>query len=257
MSHDFDVAAAARALLQVWQGGPRPAELPQRPADTQDAYAVQRAVIGQLGGGAWKMALLGGRDRHAAALSGRLVAETGDTFAALPSDACIEVETALILGADLPAGADIATAKAAIGQVRLCFEIVASRFAERLAVEPLEAMADAFSAGGIVLGDPLDNWQYLLREELGIRLWLDDQPVEAAETPQRLDDALLFLSWLSGHAADQGLPLLKGDVIITGARIGPLALKDTVRARATAGEASVSAVLRPGASAHLPAAGHP
>ena len=36
--------------------------------------AVQRAVVAELGGGAWKMALLGGRDRQAGALPGELVA---------------------------------------------------------------------------------------------------------------------------------------------------------------------------------------
>lgn len=245
MTDDFDAATAAHALLHVWRGGPRPAGLPVPPPDPDAAYAVQRAVIAELGGGAWKMALLAGRDRHAAALPKRLVAASGDTLAALPPDACIEVETALVLGADLPTGADPAAALAAIGQVRLCFEIVASRFADRTQVAPLEAMADAFSSGGIVLGDPLDDWRDRLTEALGIRLWLDDRPVDAPETRQSLDDAVSFLTWLAGHAAAQGLPLRKGDVIITGARIGPLALKDAGRARAIAGEAGVSVGLRP------------
>lgn len=245
MTDAFDAAAAARALLQVWGGGPRPAGLPVSPPDTAAAYAVQRAVVRDLGGGAWKMALLAGQDRHAAALPGRLVATSGSRLAALPHDACIEVETALILGADLHPGAGPAEALAAIGEVRLCFEMVASRFADRRAVHPLEAMADAFSSGGIVLGDALDNWRDALAGLLGIRLWLDDQPVQAPETLQGLDDALSFLSWLAGHAAGQDMPLRKGDVIITGARIGPLPLNDAGSARASAGGAGVAVNLVP------------
>ncbi|MCZ0962536.1 fumarylacetoacetate hydrolase family protein [Paracoccus benzoatiresistens] len=245
MIDTFDAATAARTLLDVWDGRPRPAGLPVSPPDTDAAYAVQRAVIRELGSGAWKMALLAGRDRHAAALPGRLVRASGDTLAPLPQDACIEVETALILGADLHPGADRETVMAAIGEVRLCFEIVASRFADRTAVQPLEAMADAFSSGGIVLGDRLDNWGEAMAGSLGIRLWLDEKPIQASETLQTLDDALSFLSWLAGHAAEQGAPLRKGDVIITGARIGPLPLKDAGTARASAGGAGVAVRLMP------------
>lgn len=245
MTQDFDVAAAARTLLDIRRGSARPAGLALTPPDTNAAYAVQRAVVAELGGGAWKMALLGGRDRQAGALPGELVAASGDLLPPLPHDADIEVETALILGADLAPGADRAAALAAIGEVRLCFEIVTSRYADRAAVDPLEAMADAFSAGGIVLGDPLKDWRHAMTGLLGIRLWLDDQPVKAPETVQPLDEALSFLAWLADHAAGQGLSLRKGDVIITGARIGPLPLKDAGRARAIAGEAGVSVSLRP------------
>lgn len=245
MSNNYDAATAARTLLDIRQGAPRPAGLAVPPPDTDAAYAVQRAVIAELGGGAWKMALMGGRDRHAGALTGGAIAASGDTLEPLPHDACIEVETALILGEDLHPGADEAAVLAAIGEVRLCFEIVASRFADRTAVHPLEAMADAFSSGGIVLGDPLDDWRNALGGLLGIRLWLDDQQVTVPETLQSLEGALSFMVWLAGHAAEQGLPLRKGDVVITGARIGPLPLKDTVSARADAGDAGVSVRLSP------------
>ena len=243
MTPAFDAATAARTLLDIRRGAPRPPGLPVTPPHTAAAYAVQRAVIAELGGGAWKMALLGGRDRHAGALPGGLIASSGDTSPPLPPDASIEVETALILGADLAPGADEAAVLAAIAEVRLCFEIVASRYADRTAVAPLEAMADAFSAGGIVLGDPLEDWREATSGPLGIRLWLDDQPVEAAETVQGPDDALSFLAWLASHAAQQGLPLRRGDLIITGARIGPLPLNGATRARATAFGAEVSASL--------------
>lgn len=245
MTDLFDAEAAARILLAVRRGAARPAGLPVPPPDAAAAYAVQRAVIRKLGGGAWKMALLAGRDRHAAALPAGLVAASGGTLPPLPPDACVEVETALVLGADLHSGADAGAVMAAIREVRLCFEIVASRFADRARVHPLEAMADAFSAGGIVLGDALDDWRDALAGPLGIRLWLDDRPVAAPEAPQGLDEALSFLSWLASHADGQGLPLRKGDVVITGARIGPLPLGDATTVRASAGGAEVAARLAP------------
>ena len=47
-------------------------------------------------------------------------------------------------------------------------------------------------------------------------------------------DALDFLGWLSRHAEGQGRPLKQGDVVITGARIGPLPMTGALRACATA-----------------------
>lgn len=236
MTHSFDPAQAAAQLLAIRAGdAPRIPDLLPPPPDTRAAYAVQRAVIGQRSGGAWKMALLGGQARHAGALSRADLHPNGAVLPPLPADACIEVETALILGADLPAGADAEAALAAIGQVHLAFEIVASRYDDRRAVQPLSAMADSFSGGGIVLGDALPDWRRAMAGPLGIALWLDDRPVDAPEAVATLADAVDFLGWLSGHAAAQGMALRRGDTIITGARIGRLALNGATHARARIG----------------------
>ncbi|WP_449044687.1 fumarylacetoacetate hydrolase family protein [Paracoccus versutus] len=240
MSAAFDPEAAARALLAVHRGAPRLPGLTPPPPDTAAAYAVQRAVIRALGGGAWKMALLAGRDRHAGALPGQGTVRTGACLP-LPADACIEVETALVLGADLPAGAGPSAAAAAIAEVRLAFELVAPRLADRKAAQPLELMADGFGSAGIVLGDVLPGWRDGMTGPLGIELWLDGRRVAAPEAVASLAEAVDFLAWLAGHAAAQDLPLCRGDVIITGARIGPLPLDGARIARARAGGAEVSA----------------
>ncbi|MEG4642186.1 fumarylacetoacetate hydrolase family protein [Paracoccus sp. APAP_BH8] len=241
MSAAFDPEAAARALLAVHGAAPRLPGLVPPPPDPDAAYAVQRAVIRALGGGAWKMALLAGRDRHAGALPGRGVVRSDALLPPLPADACIEVETALILGADLPAGATAAAAADAIAEVRLAFELVAPRLADRGTALPLELMADGFGSAGIVLGDVLPDWRDGMTGPLGIALWLDERRVAVPETAASLAEAVDFLAWLAGHAAAQDLPLCQGDVIITGARIGPLPLDGARTARARAGGAAVSA----------------
>ncbi|GLK64530.1 hydratase (plasmid) [Paracoccus kondratievae] len=244
MNSGFDAVAAAQALLAVHRGAARFPGLVPPPPDPDAAYAVQRHVIQGLGkAGAWKMALLAGRDRHAAALPGRMVWPAGVRLPRLPSDACIEVETALILGADLPAGVSALTAMDAIAEVRLAFELIAPRLADRRTASPLELMADGFASAGIVLGDPLPGWRDGMRDPLGITLWLDDRQVTAPEVAASLAEAVDFLAWLSSHAAAQGLPLGRGDVIITGARIGPLPLGDARTARATVDGAGVFARL--------------
>lgn len=236
MTPPFDPGAAARVLLDVRAGAPHPTGMPVTPPNTTAAYAVQTEVMRQLGGQAsWKMALLGGRDRHAAPMPASEISASGAILPALPHDAAIEVETAFILGADLPAGSTSRAALDAVAEVRLAFELVASRYLDRTAVPPLEAMADSFSSAGIVLGDKIVDWRTDLNGPLGLTLALDGQPVTAPEQAPTLSDTADFLAWLATHAVEQDLPLSASTVIITGARIGPIPLRGAREALASFG----------------------
>lgn len=235
---EFDPIAAARLLAAARQGGERPRGLAPAPADTASAYAVQAAVLDALGeaaGGAWKQAMLGGKTRECAALPMSLVQGPGPA-GALPPFTAIEVETAVILSGDPGKGDPIA----AIAEIRLAFELLGSRYAQGTDPAPLERMADAFSNAGIILGEELPGWRNGLPDRLGITLVIDGTPVEAPEAAAPLAEALDFLTWLSGHARRRGYPLKRGDVIITGARIGPLPLAAGQRIRAEAMGAAVS-----------------
>lgn len=242
MNPTFDPKAAAHALLDVRAGGSRPAGLPSTPPDTAAAYAVQSEVMRHLGGRAsWKMALLAGRDRHAAAMPAGAVVTSGATLPPLPHDAAIEIETAFILGTELAAGSTPSASLAAVAEVRLAFEIVSSRYRDRASVPPLEAMADCFSSAAIVLGDPIADWQSRLDEPLALALSLDGQSVIASEQTPTLSETADFLAWLASHAADQDMPLSAGTVIITGARIGPIPLHGAREAVASFGLIKVEA----------------
>lgn len=244
MNPTFDPKAAARVLLDVRAGRSRPTGLPSTPPDTAAAYAVQSEVMRRLGGRAsWKMALLAGRDRHAAPMPASEVVASGCTLPALPPDAAIEVETAFILSADLPAGCTPGAALEAVAEVRLAFEIVSSRYHDRTSVPPLEAMADCFSSAGIVLGDPIPDWRTDLDQPLGLTLALDGQPVAATEQIPALIETADFIALLATHAAGQNMQLSAGTVIITGARIGPIPLRGAREAFACFGPIQVRATL--------------
>ncbi|WP_373946333.1 fumarylacetoacetate hydrolase family protein [Paracoccus marcusii] len=241
MTPIFDAEAAARVLLEVRGGGARPVGLPATPPDPDSAYAVQAAVLRQSTGPAsWKMALLAGRDRHAAAMPASEVVASGAILGPLPA-AAIEVETAFVLGADLPTRSTPEAVLAAVAEVRLAFEIVSSRYRDRTVVHPLEAMADCFNSAGIVLGDAIPDWRDRLNGPLDLTLSLDGQPVVATEQGATLPQTADFLAWLSTRAADMGLPLVAGTVIISGARIGPILLGGAREATATAGSVTVGA----------------
>ncbi len=233
----FDPCAAAQSLLAAWNDGPRPEGLSPPVPDTSTAYMVQEAVLRGLDdpGGVWKLALLGGKSRETAVLPHRILHQSG-MRPTLPADAAIEVETALVLAGDPAESSPLE----AIAEVRLAFELLAPRFAPDAQVPPLEKMADGFSSAAIILGDPLPDWRAGLPDRLGIVLSFDGVVVTVTETSVPLNETLDFLGWLSHHARAQGRPLERGDVIITGARIGPLPLGRILSAKATAMGAAVT-----------------
>ncbi len=221
MMTSFNPRAAADILLQVRAGGPRAKGLPITPPDAGAAYQVQDAVLRSLGGPiSWKVALLDGRERHAAGMPASEIFANRATVAGLPPDAAIEVETAFILGHDLRPDCDVSDILAAIGEVRLAFEIIGSRFADPTTVSPLAAMADSFSSAAIVLGDTIPDWRSALDEPLGLSLVLNDKEVLATEQAPKLAETTDFLIWLATHAAAHGFPLSAGDVIISGSDAG-------------------------------------
>lgn len=240
MTQSFDPILAARVLLDVRRGGARPHGSPVTPPAVADAYAVQAEVMRQLGGRpCWKVAMLGGRVRQTAAMPVAEIAANGASLPPMAPDAAIEVETALILGADLPAGSTPAAALDTVAEVRLAFEMVSSRYADRASVPPLAAMADNFSSAGIVMGDVVPDWRDALSRPMGLTLCLDGQQIAATEQTPTLSDTADFLVWLADHAASRDMSLAAGDVIITGARIGPIPLNGARQALAYIGTVQV------------------
>jgi 2-keto-4-pentenoate hydratase len=235
---EFDAISAAQPLLDAWHNGNRPTTgLTPKPCTTTQAYAIQNAVMTSLGdqGGVWKMALLDGKTREAAVIPHQVLYQSGAN-PQLPDDGAIEVETALILSGE----PDATNPMAAIADIRLAFELVASRLSPLAQPTSLEIMADSFQSAGVILGDSIPDWQNGLPDQIGITLKLDDVTVDASEVVAPLQDALDFLVWLAEHARSQGRALKAGDVIITGARVGPLQLNGAKTANASAMGASVN-----------------
>ena len=234
----FCVDRAAECLLKARESG-KPVPIPcAAPPDTASAYAVQKAVLAGMAdpGGVWKMALLDGTRREAAILPRASLVGNGAQLQ-LPDGVLIEVETALVLARDPGSRPDAS----AIADIRIAFEFIAPRLEGR--ATPLWHMADSFRSAGVCLGESIPGWRDGLPDRLGITLLADNRIVEASETAAPLADALDFLGWLSAHALDQGTALKRGDVVITGARVGPVGLNGAASAVGTGMGASVSCKL--------------
>ncbi|GAB1478866.1 2-keto-4-pentenoate hydratase [Paracoccaceae bacterium] len=217
------ITQAAAALTAAFGGplltGLDPAAEPQSEGE---AYAVQTAVLGGEVVAGWKVApARDGVIRCAPLGASRWIAEGGVLPPGLQAP-LLEVELALRLAADVPAGAGAEQILAAIGMVCLGFEILGSRFVVRKAVSPLAALADAQSNRAFSAASTGVPWAAVEMTAVPLTLFCDGQVV--SETPGGASSAQVAgaVIWLASHASARGLLLRRGEVIITGSRLGPM-----------------------------------
>lgn len=220
---------AATILTEARRGGHRLADLPEelRPANVAEAHAIQDATLRHLGAiGAWKVSpIRPDAEPGCAPIAASLITSSPATYTAaqLP-EAEAEVEIAVKLGRNLPPRAAPYTAddlREAIATVHPAIEVLSSRFINRKAVAALTAVADGQSNAAIVLGAARKDWAGLDFGKVAMRLRLDGKEVTATEGGTPTDTVLASLAWLANHAGKRHGGLKQGDVVITGARLGP------------------------------------
>ncbi|UFN48266.1 fumarylacetoacetate hydrolase family protein [Roseomonas sp. OT10] len=222
-----DAERAAALLLEARRGGAPLEDLPValRPTGIGQAYAIQDAVIRQTGRiGGWKVGpRRGDADPSCAPIGAELIHASPARFAAMPG-AEIEVEIAVTLGRDLPpretpyAADDL---REAIATLHPAIELLGSRFRDRKAASALSVVADSQSNAAVVLDPGRADWQGLALESVGMRLRLDGAEVATVAGGADTANVLSALAWLADHAAARTGGLRRGDVVITGARLGP------------------------------------
>lgn len=199
------------------------------PTDAAAAYQVQNETIAAIGpAGAWKV---------------QPYPETGEPFTSpilkkdvYPSGAAlklsdyagiaIEAEIAVTICRDLPDTSAYSPddLRDAVASLHLAIEVVASRFVDRKANPSLVGIADLQNSGAVVVGPALaGEWPELSKQALS--MFVDGCEVGRAAGNGSTENTLKSLAWLANHAKARGLPLKAGDVIITGARLGPLPLE--------------------------------
>ena len=217
---------AARLLLSARRDpSQRLHSLPEalRPKTAVQAYAVQRAVMAELGPvGGWKV----GSPRP-----------DGDVFTCAPlplsgitdspgmSDAPlrgVEAELAVRLSRDLPAREETyseAEVMAAVASLHPAIEVLDTRYMDADAQDPFSALADSLSHGGLVLGAAVPGWEGLDLHAEQVRLLLDGADVKAgAGNPGGAIPRLL--AWLANEGARWAGGLRAGQVVTTGSWTG-------------------------------------
>ena len=223
---------AARNLLaarRARQPGPRLAES-CRPADPEDALAIQRRVQELLGvaTGGWKCSLpTPERPISFAAIFAPTIARVSPCRAiARAGMVRIEPEVAFVLGRDLPPRPkdySEAEVRAAIAETRLVLEILDSRYADYTAVSFPELLADQVSNQGLFVGPVLADG--LKRSLEGFAIAVDGPRGRLHSRDGRHPDGhpLRPLVWLANFLARTKIGGLKaGEIVTTGSYAGAL-----------------------------------
>ncbi len=225
-------AAAADLLTGLSLRGETIEHLPDalRPRSVEDAIAIQRAFLARHASAGWKVGPHpDGAGWCAAPLRGAgAIDSPADLSAVSAATMRIEVEVAIVLSRDLPAGSTLVDAKAAIGGVHLAFELFRSSFVDPAQQDFASLLADNLSNSGVVLGGGRPSTDGDLAA-LSIALRRDDEDLASVATGAALATILEAMAWLADYASSLGAPLRRGAVVITGARIGPVSVREPGR----------------------------
>jgi 2-keto-4-pentenoate hydratase len=206
-----------------------------RPADVAEAYQAQRAFQRMMAAGppgpvaGRKIALaskplqeLCGVDSPIAGAIFKNDIHTSP--AVIPRDAFVglglEFELAFTLAEPFdPQGAPYSEEQvvAAIAACRPAFELIEDRKADYSDLDARSMIADNAWCGGIVLGDPIENWRDLDLNDLDGTMFYNDEKPEVAKTG--LANPIGSLVWVVNHVTGLGETVAAGEPIITGSVI--------------------------------------
>ena len=223
------IAAAAARLIAARREGCLVSLADVAPANRAEAYAVQDAVLAEIGPvGGWKVGAKGPALEPACApmpASGLFAAPARLAGASWRLRG-IETEIAVRLGRDLPSRIapysrdDVLTA---IGAVLPVIEVVETRLVEFPGGAPDCLLADLNSHGALVLGKELPLSPGVLDgSRLRVRQSFNSKEVAQTQGGNPAVDLLRLLTWLANHCAQRGKPLQAGQVVTTGSCTGML-----------------------------------
>jgi 2-keto-4-pentenoate hydratase len=231
MSAAFDPGPAASILIAARRNKLKIADLPTRaqPVTIEDGYAIQDAIaLLNPSVCGWKASFEpdGETARVAPVAAEYVLASEAD--AAMPGPVRVEVEFAVKLIVDLPQNAapfDRATVDKAIGPALVVFEILGTRFADRKMVSPHAYLADGNGNDAIVTGEEIADWRSLDLAVLDVRLHVNGHEAGQSQAGAPFSRVLDLVTALANHAALHLGGLKAGQVIITGARVGPVSIE--------------------------------
>lgn len=210
-------------------------ELPEdeRPADLDQAYAVQAALVEALGLPivGWKIGcsskeaqrILGASGPFAGPLfDGRLARSPARLLANGYAMRGLEGEFAFRLARDLPprerayGEAEVA---AAAGELLPAIEVIGPRYTDWLKVGLPSIVADLGGHGALVLGAPVKDWQRVDLAWRPVSLFVNDALAGEGTGASALGGPLTALTWLANCLRERN-GLIAGQIVTTGTCTG-------------------------------------
>ena len=150
----------------------------------------------------------------------------------------VEFELAIEIGRDITRpGFDAESIRPCIAAIRPAFELIIDREANYDTLDALTMIADNAWCAGVVLGDPIPDWQDLDIDALPCVL--DWSGEERAEAVAGAADPLGSLAWIANLVTEHGETIKDGDIVITGSVIKTRYPESAVTARYAIADTSV------------------
>ncbi len=229
---DRQIQEAARLLASARRGNKIldavPAEF--RPGDIADAYAVQDALVAELGWetGGWFCActnsviqdILGLREPYYARLFSRyILSSPSELQSAEFPPIVLECEFGFKLGGDLPARAESYTRKeveAAVVSVHPTIEVVAGHLKDWPNQDVWSVIADNGTDGALVFGEGATAWRELDLVNMPVTLEINGEEQRSGSGANVLGDPMDAFVWLANARSRDGEGLKAHDIHNTG-----------------------------------------
>ena len=238
-----DISDAAQQLVDARENGRPIGALPSglAPRSVAQAYAIQDEMIARLGEvGGWKIAPRpNGGEFLCSPIPKTFFFEQqvriGPSGLMAPE---IEMEVAIRIGRDLPPKPglySVAEVMDAVASLHPIFEVLSSRFVNRKLTDPLSNIADLQSCGAVVVGPACRDWKQIEMSTTPLAMHIDGREVGSVSGGASSYHVFAALTWLANHAVARRGGLRAGQVIITGARVGPVAVTAGAQVTGAAG----------------------
>lgn len=99
-------------------------------------------------------------------------------------------------------------------------EVVDSRLSDFLSTSELWRLSDNSVNGGVILGQPIENWSIIDAADQGVNLFRNDEPYSLARGWGVLGDPLTLITDFLNQVACHNGELKKGQIIATGSLTG-------------------------------------
>ncbi|MEL6476423.1 MAG: hypothetical protein AAFR17_03775 [Pseudomonadota bacterium] len=155
----------------------------------------------------------------------------------------VEFELAVEISRDITGpGHDADSIRAHIGALRPAFELIIDREANYKTIDARTMIADNAWCAGVILGDPIPDWQDLDIAALPCRLeWSGEETAEAISGDA---DPLGSLAWVANLVTGHGETIEAGEIVITGSVIKTRYPKGPLSARYSINDTAVELTIR-------------
>ena len=132
----------------------------------------------------------------------------------------LEFELAFEIGEDTSENThyDSASVGSFVKAIMPAFELIEDRDADYSNLDPMTLIADNAWCGGVVLGVPKHDWQSIDLSSTPVDLLFNNN-VERATTGDAMGSPLNALAWLANLLSEQGRPLKKGNIVMSGSTL--------------------------------------